>query len=341
MDKIKKKDILLTIDYELFLGNKSGSVDNTLIKPTKYFLEKIKEYNDVSVIFFVDACYLYRLRHEKTKIAKDDYQKIKKQLQYIYSRGYQIELHIHAHWLDAHYKNDGTWNLKNTNRYKLSSLARDGEDETIEWCIDTAINELKLIILDIDENYNPTWFRAGGWCIEPFYVIKEYFKKHGVKYDSSVARNMYIDAQTHNVDFRKVPLKGSWNFSTTTLEEDKRGYFKEYPIVSMKSYPIFEKLIRYCDKILNKNKLSKSRFGDGTYIYIPPQKSNIIFKLFNKRVYLLTFENMGHNTMYRVIKKYRKNTEMSNNDKYVFIAHPKGFSPWGIEELMLFLKGLE
>ena len=53
--------LLLTFDYELFLGGKSGTVNNCLIKPTDLILKLLKK-NNLSSIFFVDTIYLYRLK---------------------------------------------------------------------------------------------------------------------------------------------------------------------------------------------------------------------------------------------------------------------------------------
>ena len=55
-----KKKILLTFDYELFLGAKSGSVDNCLIVPTDMLLD-VMERHQTKAIFFVDTTYIMRM----------------------------------------------------------------------------------------------------------------------------------------------------------------------------------------------------------------------------------------------------------------------------------------
>ena len=57
------KQILLTFDFELFLGSRSGTVDNCLIKPTQELM-KVLVPNNLSAIFFVDTLYLHRLKKE-------------------------------------------------------------------------------------------------------------------------------------------------------------------------------------------------------------------------------------------------------------------------------------
>ena len=78
------KKLLLTFDYELFLGNKSGTVDNCLIIPTDMLLN-VMERNGAKAIFFVDTAYIMRMEDLKDKYAnvRNDLLKIKQQLQTI------------------------------------------------------------------------------------------------------------------------------------------------------------------------------------------------------------------------------------------------------------------
>ena len=55
-----KKEVLLTFDYELFLGSNSGTVENCLIKPTNKIIPILEKYN-LKSIFFIDLTYLCRL----------------------------------------------------------------------------------------------------------------------------------------------------------------------------------------------------------------------------------------------------------------------------------------
>ena len=41
---MESKQVLFTFDYELFLGHRSGSVENCMILPTKKLLEVLKKY---------------------------------------------------------------------------------------------------------------------------------------------------------------------------------------------------------------------------------------------------------------------------------------------------------
>ena len=53
--------IHLTFDYELFFGSSSGSVDNCIIKPTQRLID-IAKIHDITLVFYVDAGYLFQLK---------------------------------------------------------------------------------------------------------------------------------------------------------------------------------------------------------------------------------------------------------------------------------------
>src|SRR5574344_1713483 len=102
-------NIYLTLDYELFMGVNSGSVQNCLITPTNKLIEMMDKYK-IKATFFVDGCYLLRLKELKDKYEKlnQDWKNITDQLSRLSSEGHDIELHIHPQWYDAKYVK-GKW----------------------------------------------------------------------------------------------------------------------------------------------------------------------------------------------------------------------------------------
>src|ERR1700752_3016553 len=113
---MESKKVLLTFDYELFLGKKSGSVENCLLLPTESILNILDKYKIPSV-FFVDATYLLKLKELKdsyTNVASD-YAKIVAQIRKMISGGHDVYLHLHPHWKDAQY-------LPEINQWKLEEF---------------------------------------------------------------------------------------------------------------------------------------------------------------------------------------------------------------------------
>lgn len=77
----KKKLLLITFDYELFLGERSGSAQECLISPTDIIMESLKKF-DLKAYFFVDTVYILKLKEEALKhsLAKADLDRITTQL---------------------------------------------------------------------------------------------------------------------------------------------------------------------------------------------------------------------------------------------------------------------
>ena len=61
MFRKREKKILITFDYELFLGEKSGKVYDCLIAPTEKILRIFEKYNSIKCIFFIDTVYIQRM----------------------------------------------------------------------------------------------------------------------------------------------------------------------------------------------------------------------------------------------------------------------------------------
>src|ERR1700749_4620780 len=100
---LTKKDILLTFDYELYLGAKSGSAEKCILQPTNA-LRKILNRYDAKAIFFVDILYLLNIKKRPDLIK--DFEAIKKQLKTLFKEGHYVFPHIHPHWLNAVYAED-------------------------------------------------------------------------------------------------------------------------------------------------------------------------------------------------------------------------------------------
>ncbi|MGC3833446.1 hypothetical protein ACPSKX_03745 [Moritella viscosa] len=59
MEKVQVK-LILSLDYELFFGDNTGSIENCMINPTQLLLQLLNKYN-CKVSLFVDAGFLRNL----------------------------------------------------------------------------------------------------------------------------------------------------------------------------------------------------------------------------------------------------------------------------------------
>ena len=181
-----KKRIILSYDYELFFGDRSGTVQKSLIEPTNQLLDAMDSVG-FKGNFFIDWQMIKYLSMEDDNRCKQDYDAIVNQLKDIVHRGHRIELHIHPHWVDAKYNGDGTWNFNEFEHYSLNSFTKD---EITEMFVG-GTNLLESIAREVEPDYKIVAFRAGGWAVQPFDMLKEGFIKAGIKVEASVAVGVY------------------------------------------------------------------------------------------------------------------------------------------------------
>ena len=224
---MKKKRIIISYDYELFFGERSGTVQKTLIDPTNIILDAM-DAAGLKGNFFVDWLMLKYMSLEIDERVKHDYNQIVRQLKDIVRRGHRIELHIHPHWVDAKYNGDGTWNFDDFTHYSLQSFSE--EDVTHMFVEGTEL--LTNIVRDVDPNYKIVAFRAGGWAIQPFDKLKEGFLRAGIKVDSSVAYGVFGYNKYSYYDFRNAPKEDVYRFDDDVCVPSNNGQFIEVPIAS-------------------------------------------------------------------------------------------------------------
>lgn len=304
---------ILTFDYEVFLGNKTGTVENCVLTPTKSIL-RILEEHDAKAIFFVDALWLLFLK----KNFYDDFLKIVDQLKRIDSSGSSIELHIHPQWLNAMYS-DGIISFNSLENYKLQSL---GNDEILN-IFKEAIDLLQSIT-----NQRIRCFRAGGWCIEPFSKIQGAFKAFNIKYDFSVVSGVYLDdGKVYDYDFTKVPKLLYYRFQNSVNEQVMNGDYFEVPLSTYHNNPV-------CI-VLNKALLLLTRdkiYGDGVGI-----KNNTITKTI-RRILSFSKSMLSLDKTSNFIFKYLIKYKFGGSPLIVIVSHPKTISIEGLRNLTLIAK---
>lgn len=220
--------VCLTWDYELYFGERTGTADSCMIRPTERLLSLAKDAQ-AHMTFFVDASYLLRLNElrETDPALQKDYQAISDQLQRMVLDGHAIGLHLHPHWIDCTWQN-GAWKMEVT-RYKWSDITAGERERHFQ----DAFGLLK----DLTET-TITSYRAGGWCIQPFQDFKSHFSEHGIAVDSSVFPGGKNDTAPYNYDFTNAPSLDAWYFQEDVCSREKEG-FLELPIASARYSPLF------------------------------------------------------------------------------------------------------
>jgi hypothetical protein len=250
---MNEKKIYITLDYELFFGRSSGSVDKSVLEPTKRLIEIARKHG-VAFTFFVDAGMLHTMRKFVANAPElgHQYEKIAAQLRTLKENGHSIQLHVHPHWEDTVYRN-GRW-VVSVQRYRLHQFS------------DKQLTHIVTMYKEALENVVGSGvhaFRAGGWCIQPFSRIRSALHQNGIDLDSTLFRDGVMNTATHQFDFRGMPALTSWRFKDDPMQPDPAGDFSEIPI-SVTRYSRWFYLSMAFHRLI---KTAKYRFvGDGASI---------------------------------------------------------------------------
>lgn len=304
---MKKKKVILSYDYELFFGDRSGTVQKSLIEPTNLLLDAM----DVAGLkgnFFIDWLMIKYLHLEREERAQNDYVAIVNQLKDIVARGHRIELHIHPHWVDAKYNGDGTWNFDDFTHYSLSSFS----NEEVTQMFAEGSKLLTSIAREVRPDYKIVAFRAGGWAVQPFELLKEGFEENGIRIEASVAAGVYGKNLHSTYDFRAAPDKEVYYFEDDVCKEVAGGRYIEVPITCYQR--------RFVNKVLDKlTNLFTDRLDfitDGTHSRKEDEKlCKSIPKPTDTYKLMLGFRMCPLNTILYLFQSHRKIV--------CFLHHPK------------------
>lgn len=316
-------NIYITLDYELFFGEKSGSVEKCIIEPTNDLLRILDPYA-VKAVFFVDAGYLYALKRQKEEHPQlqKDYAKISEQIKQLSKNEHGLELHIHPHWEDTFFSEDKGW-IMNTSRYKIDDFS---ENKAID-IFDRYHNALAEI-----SGKKAKAYRAGGWSAQPFSKIDNALRKQEIFIDSTVYPKGYYLSENQYFDFTNVPqYKTKYSFSKDLTIEDGEGPFTETPISSLRVSPVF--FWKFALVKILKMKQHKA-YGDGFAIKM--EKHNIFKLLLKPSHTVISIDGYKASLIKKGIKRYRKNT--NNQGNFVLIGHPKAFTKYSLTKVGQFVR---
>lgn len=310
--------IYLTFDYELYFGERTGSVENCIINPTN-LLKEVADKHHIKLVKFVDVGFILRLEKYKNQYPQldGDYSAITTQIKTLYKEGHDIQLHIHPHWEDCHY-NGQKWEM-NVSRYKLSDFNSSE--------ISDILYRYKSKLEELTEKGAQFTFRAGGWCIQPFEILKEEFLKHGVLVDSSIFQNGHYESAQYNYDFRNACTKSKWTFNTNPCNEEE-GSFTEIPIGSIFNSPLFYWRLFLLGRI---NPYMHKPLGDGIPVSAPGQRLKLLTRWTHNTI---SVDGYNATLLQRGLRQYQK----LKKEELVVIGHPKSLTRFGLNALDKFIE---
>ncbi|HKC68009.1 MAG TPA: hypothetical protein VKG26_07245 [Bacteroidia bacterium] len=308
------KNVLLTFDYEPYLGAKSGSADKCILQPTNALKGILAKYN-AKAIFFVDILYLINLK--KHAELNKDFIAVINQLKQLFNEGHYIFPHIHPHWLDAIYLPEKKqFSLTNLSRYSLAKLDQQQIETLFKQSI-SFLNDTGIIY--------PAWgYRAGGWCIQPFNLFKDILISENIIYEFSILPGYKNDNPSQFFDFSSITINKPYYFQDWVDKEDKKGCFIEFPISTIE----FNKIDLLKDKLLRKYlwKTNDRGWGDGTSAQTTSLKSDFI----NREMISIDILTKTK------LKRYKK--YLINQNYMHWISHPKMFTKHGLKTFDAFLE---
>jgi hypothetical protein len=309
----QNKKILLTFDYEPFLGMSSGSAKSCMLEPTEA-LRVILKKNAAKAIFFIDTFYLFNLQKHPELV--EDHQKITAQIKQLYSEGHYIFPHIHPHWKDAVYHHEKKeFSLGDLTNYSLANLPK-GE-------IRSHFNDSIRFLKEIGISYEKWGYRAGGWCIQPFSMFKDIFLEKNIAYEFSVLPGYKNENARQAFDFTSVKTYTPYYFTESVETPEEKGSFIEFPISSLH----FTSRIKFTDRLVRKYLWKKGDhgWGKGTSAQTDRLRS------------VLTEKEMASIELLTIAKLRTYKKHLEDNAYMHWISHPKMFTRHGLKMFDSFL----
>ena len=329
-----KKHLLFTFDYELFLGLRTGIVQECMIDPTEKLISLFEDFN-VKAVFFVDTTCLIRLKEnaEKYERSAADFKAIAEQIKRLILKGHYVFPHLHPHWIDAVYSADtNQWSLKDITHYRFHNITEQIREKLFHESI-TILND---IISPVNANYKINGFRAGGWSLQPFSDFLPFFIKHGIVNDFSVVPGAYQFTNVQHFDFSSAPEKPIYKFEDDVIVENPGGRFTELSIslisISKITQFVNHLFLLFLFKVKNDHTYNK---GEGQLSEDIEEIKPVSEK--GKAVRDTPFHPASMETL-NLVKMPTYLQYIKQNDSLQFVSHPKMLSNHNIKITRQFLQ---
>ncbi len=316
--------IFITLDYELYFGERTGGASDCLIEPTMEFI-RLAEKHGVGLTFFVDTGYLLKLDEyaKNFPALQNDLFRVTNQLEEVRKAGHSVQLHIHPSWADCYYDGD-RWIVDNS-RFSLF----DFPDDEISEIVTRNRERLASVVGD-----NVFAHRAGGWCLQPFDRLMEPLRNNGLWLDSSVYPGGLRHSKTHSYDFINAPdMKSHWKFGNDPLVEKNDGYFTEVPISSIPLSPFFYYRYALAQRF---KKEEFSSFGKGTTT--KHSRSDLLQKMFTFTRSVVSIDGYKASLLSKAFDRHIGFDNDPDDVNLVLIGHPKATTRYSLKKLEEFIE---
>lgn len=293
------KKIIISFDYEIFLGENSGTVEKSLLEPTDAILD-IFEEEKARGVFFIDTLFLTRCREH----LPEKFKKISKQILRMRRLGCEIGMHLHTHWIDAIFQ-ENSWDLSEKRYFRVQDVPRELRGHLIK----QSFAVLKEVTGDV--HFMPSSFRAGGWCADPFDIIQNEVMKEGIIIDSSIVPKLVNTER--NIDYTMFETLEHWALNKRKIE---------IPITVLR----LSGIVLFINKVINLfNKSEVS--GDGKGVKQEKGKLVLFSRIFGKTYKMFAIDGMSNFLLEMFLKEGR--------DRAVLhcVCHPKSVSQRTLKQI--------
>jgi hypothetical protein len=335
---VKKIKILLTFDYELPLGD-ANDYHRSLFTPADRLIDLATDLA-VPIVLFTDICSAIRFKEWNLE---GFYLPLRKQLKKALDNGHDLQLHIHPHWMSSNYSDD---RFIPSGDFSLSDF-KDGKNGlSIEGIIEQAFQELTAIAKEAKADYQCIAFRAGGYDVEP--ESKRILNKLydlGVRIDSSVIKELYLNYNFSHIDYTGAPASSRWLISRHgPLIKELSSDLWELPITS-KPTSLADIIRRRLRKIVNGTEFKRRLYLNGGKGFAAVQGKQDLKskwkKIFNPTVLSLDKEHLEYRDLKSIVDYNVSLYESEPNDLIItLIGHPKSMGNYHLRLMKDFVQGM-
>lgn len=189
-----KLALIFTNDWELY-GDGSGDYFEVQHQPLTDLTNLMDSYGAKLSIM---AEIFQQVKHEELSESNSEFKKIsdawKEILRKSYSKGHDVQLHIHPQWNEARLENKewilgDNWSIGKRSKEQIDAFIKMGK------------SYLERTISEVNSNYKCEVFRAGAYYIEPSSNVIDTLNQNEFICDTSVTKGTYVDDY---YDYRKA-----------------------------------------------------------------------------------------------------------------------------------------
>lgn len=335
-------NVCFTADHEMFFGQNLLAEEEVFIKPTYRLMELLERYQ-VPLCLMTDVCSVQR--YKALQIQGNYVACMEKQLREAISRGHDVQLHLHPHWLTSDFI-DGSWHFDH-DHYQLHSF---GFDQNDVHCVQRIIAEGKKYLLDlltpIDPHYDCVAFRAGGWCLQPESELLAALADEHILIDTTVYPGGYNKNPVKYYDFRNVPPKMNWWIDPEKGLNHEAGkaaaHIFEVPIGAYSFLPLIglKKLYykKYRLQIKSAYEAPKGISLDTLLVQNKWQAWQEKLQSIFMQPILFTYDGACQKVMADFLDYYLQRFDCVDQEQYIcIIGHPKALTEASLQQIDHFL----